>query len=136
MHKQHKKVRAIDKQTLLLLLEMGKSSYPNEYMVLLEEENGVINNTFMTNGSSSQDSANIFTDMIPLGMKFAGTAHSHPIPPGYGDSPAMREHMLHPSDQDLSTFCAIGNIHISSPIPLMKHPGAPTTAKEKRYTSR
>ena len=36
------KVHSIDRDTLALLLEMGKSSYPNEYMVLLGAENGVI----------------------------------------------------------------------------------------------
>lgn len=94
-------VRAIEKETLHLLLEMGKSSVPNEFMVMLGMEKGVINMVYPIPGSSSgTDSANIFSDMIPLGMHLAGTAHSHPSGP------------IRPSQQDLCTFCEMGQIHI------------------------
>ena len=89
-------------------MELGKSSYPQEYMVLLEEENGVINGSFMINGSSSSDSATIFTDMLPLGMKIAGTAHSHPRLPGDPE----RLDLLRPSERDVQTFGMMGQVHI------------------------
>lgn len=94
-------VRAIDKELLDLLLEMGKSSFPDEYLVMLGMEKGVINMTYPIPGTSvSSDSANIFMDMIPLGMRIAGTAHSHP------------NGCLLPSDADLSTFSESGQCHI------------------------
>lgn len=94
-------VRAIEKETLHLLLEMGKSSHPNEYMVMLGTENGVINTVYPIAGTvAGEDSATLFMDMIPLGMGLAGTAHSHPEGP------------FTPSDADLSTFAETGQIHI------------------------
>lgn len=94
-------VRAIDRETLNLLLEMGKSSSPNEFIVMLGAENGVINTVYPIAGTRvSQDSANIFMDMIPLGMSLAGTAHSHP------------NGCISPSDADLSTFAETGQVHI------------------------
>lgn len=93
--------RAIDKETLHLLLEMGKSSVPNEFMVMLGMEKDVINMVYLIPGSSTEtDSANVFADMVPLGMSLAGTAHSHP------------SGSLRPSQQDLCTFCEMGQVHI------------------------
>lgn len=94
-------VRGIEKETLMLLLEMGKSSHPNEYMVMLGAEGGVINIVYPIAGTvTGEDSASIFMDMIPLGMGFVGTAHSHPEGP------------ISPSDADLSTFAETGQVHI------------------------
>ncbi|MDO5844861.1 MAG: Mov34/MPN/PAD-1 family protein [Methanocorpusculum sp.] len=94
-------VRAIDRETLNLLLEMGKSSSPNEFIVMLGAEKGVINTVYPIAGTRvSNDSANIFMDMIPLGMSLAGTAHSHP------------NGCICPSDADLSTFAETGQVHI------------------------
>lgn len=94
-------VRAIERETLQLLLEMGKSSFPNEYIVMLGMEKGIINMVYPIAGTQvSGDAASIFMDMIPLGMSLAGTAHSHPIGP------------FTPSDADLSTFAETGQIHI------------------------
>ena len=94
-------VRAIEKETLLLLLEMGKSSHPYEYMVMLGAENGIINTVYPIAGSeASEDAVTILMDMIPLGMNLVGTAHSHPEGP------------ISPSDADLSTFAETGQVHI------------------------
>ncbi len=94
-------VRAIEKETLQLLLEMGKSAHPNEYIVMLGAENGIINTVYPIAGTVvSEDSASIFMDMIPLGMGLAGTAHSHPEGP------------IIPSDADLSTFAETGQTHL------------------------
>ncbi|MBP3443761.1 MAG: Mov34/MPN/PAD-1 family protein [Methanocorpusculaceae archaeon] len=80
---------------------MGKSSHPNEYMVMLGAEDGVINTVYPIAGTvTSEDSASIFMDMIPLGMGLAGTAHSHPEGP------------YTPSDADLATFAETGQIHL------------------------
>lgn len=94
-------VRAIEKETLQLLLEMGKSSHPYEYMVMMGAENGVINVVYPIAGTLvSKDTASLLMDMIPLGMSLVGTAHSHPEGP------------FTPSNADLSTFSSTGQVHI------------------------
>lgn len=96
------KVHAIDESTLQLLLEMGKSSWPNEYMVLLGAEKGIINEVYPVAGSGGgKDASYIMMDMFPLGMKFVGTAHSHPC-----SGP------IQPSDTDYASFAEMGDIHI------------------------
>ena len=95
------KVHSIDRDTLALLLEMGKSSYPNEYMVLLGAENGVINMVYPLPGSGAgKDASYIMMDMLPLGMSYVGTAHSHP------------NGVIMPSDTDYATFAGMGQVHI------------------------
>ena len=94
-------IHSIDRETLHLLLEMGKSSYPNEYIVATAAEKGVINMVYPIPGSTvSNSTATILLDMIPLGMSIAGTAHSHP------------SGLIMPSDADLSTFSSMGSVHI------------------------
>ena len=95
------KVHAIHHDTLSLLLEMGKSSLPDEYMVLLGTENGVINEVYPLPGSAGgEDASYIMMDMLPLGMSYVGTAHSHP------------SGVIMPSDTDYATFAEMGQIHI------------------------
>lgn len=95
------KVHSIDRDTLALLLEMGKSSMPNEYMVLLGAENGVINMVYPLPGSGAgEDASYIMMDMLPLGISYVGTAHSHP------------NGVIMPSDTDYATFAEMGQVHI------------------------
>lgn len=94
-------VRAIDREVLNFLLEMGKSSDPNEFIVMMGVENDVITTIYPIAGTTvTRQSASIFLDMIPLGMQIAGTAHSHP------------NGVLRPSDADLQTFAETGSCHI------------------------
>ena len=95
------KVHAINHDTLSLLFEMGKSSQPDEYMVLLGAEDGVINEVYPLPGSGAgEDASYIMMDMLPLGMSYVGTAHSHP------------SGVIMPSDTDYATFAEMGQIHI------------------------
>lgn len=94
-------IHSIDRETLHLLLEMGKSSYPNEFIAATSAEKGVINMVYPIAGTTvSNSAASILLDMIPLGMSIAGTAHSHP------------SGSIMPSDADLSAFSSIGLVHI------------------------
>ena len=94
-------VRAIDREVLDLLLEMGKSSFPDEFIVMLGSEKGVITTVYPIAGTTvTSDSATIFMDMVPLVMEIAGTAHSHP------------NGALWPSNADLQTFAETGRCHI------------------------
>jgi len=95
------RIRSIERDTLILLLEMGKSSLPNEYMVLLGANDGVIDEIYPIAGSrGGKDASYILMDMVPLGMSFVGTAHSHP------------SGIIAPSDADYSSFAEMGQVHI------------------------
>jgi proteasome lid subunit RPN8/RPN11 len=94
-------VRAIDQDVLDLLLEMGRSSFPDEFIVMLGSENDVVTTVYPIAGTMvTGDSAIILMDMVPLGIHIAGTAHSHP------------KGELWPSDTDLRTFAETGQCHI------------------------
>ena len=91
-------VHAIDREVLDLLLEMGKSNFPDEFIVMLGMEKGVITTVYPIAGTTvTSDSATIFMEMIPLGMQIAGTAHCHP------------RGALWPSDADLQIFSESGS---------------------------
>ncbi|HJJ99535.1 MAG TPA: Mov34/MPN/PAD-1 family protein [Methanocorpusculum sp.] len=93
--------RAIAREVLNLLLEMGKSSSPDEFIAMLGSERDVITTVYPIAGTTvTSDSATICWDMVPLGMQTAGTAHSHP------------NGALWPSDADLQTFAETGQCHI------------------------
>lgn len=95
------KVRGILRETLEFILSVAKSSHPNEFIALLEVEDGVIQNLIFLPGTSVSDSlALLRMEMMPLGMRFGGTVHSHPSP-----------HAI-PSEEDLFTFSKLGGIHI------------------------
>jgi proteasome lid subunit RPN8/RPN11 len=82
----------IARDTLNFILEVSKSSHPNEWIGLLREENGVIRDVlFLPGTESSETSASIRLDMLPLGISVAGSVHSHPFPGG-------------PSPEDLHLF--------------------------------
>ena len=111
------KVHAIEESTLALLLEIGKSRYPYEYMCILLAEHGIINEVEMLPGSGrkadagdmSDDAAYVLMDCHPLGLAKVGTAHSHPNPDSSG---IPQDFMLTPSEQDLITFSELGDVHI------------------------
>jgi proteasome lid subunit RPN8/RPN11 len=94
-------VCAIVREVLDLLLEMGRASFPDEFIVMLGTERNMITTVYPIAGTMvTNKSAIIFRDMIPLGMQIAGTAHSHP------------NGVLLPSNADLQTFAETGQCHI------------------------
>ena len=99
-------IRGIKKDLLLLLLELGKNSHPNEFAALLKEEDGVIAELNLLPGTiTGSSSASVFFDMMPLGIHLAGSAHSHP------------NGVLRPSGADLNFFPRAGkyNLIIGAP---------------------
>lgn len=95
------KIRAIRCDTLSTLIEMAKSQYPLEFVALLEAEDGIISGITLLPGTRlDESSASILTDMIPLGMTFSGTAHSHP------------NGVIYPSDADIGFFPRYGDCHL------------------------
>jgi proteasome lid subunit RPN8/RPN11 len=95
------RVRGILRETLEFILSVANSSHPNEFIALLEAEEEVIKDLIFLPGTATSDSLALMRlEMMPLGMKVAGTVHSHPSPPPV------------PSDEDLFTFSKIGGVHI------------------------
>lgn len=94
-------IRAISTETLSTLLEMAKSQHPLEFVALLEAEDGVLNGINLLPGTRLDErSASVLTDMIPLGMSFSGSAHSHP------------NGVIAPSDADIRFFPRFGSCHL------------------------
>jgi len=94
-------IRAISQDTLSTLLEMAKSQHPLEFVALLEAEDGVLSGINLLPGTRLDErSASVLTDMIPLGMSFSGSAHSHP------------NGFIRPSDADIGFFPRFGNCHL------------------------
>jgi proteasome lid subunit RPN8/RPN11 len=92
--------KGIRKELLDLLLELGRESHPKEFVALLQEKDGVIDELFLVPGTvTGEDSASVFFDMMPLDTHLAGSAHSHP------------NGVLLPSDADVQFFPKSGRCH-------------------------
>jgi proteasome lid subunit RPN8/RPN11 len=94
-------IRGIRQELLSLLLEMGRNSHPNEFVSLLREREGIIEEMTMLPGTvAGEDSASLLFDMMPLDTHLAGSAHSHP------------NGVLRPSRADVNFFPRTGRYHL------------------------
>ena len=94
-------IRGIRQAILTLLLELGRNSHPNEFVALLKERDGVIEEINMLPGTiTGSSSATLLFDMMPLDTHLAGSAHSHP------------RGAIRPSDADLRFFPRAGRYHL------------------------
>ncbi len=94
-------IRGIRQALLSLLLELGRDSHPNEFVALLREQDGIIEELNMLPGTiTGENSASLFFDMMPLDTHLAGSAHSHP------------NGVLRPSNADIKFFPRSGRFHI------------------------
>jgi proteasome lid subunit RPN8/RPN11 len=94
-------IRGIRHALLSLLLELGRDSHPNEFVALLRERDGIIEELNMLPGTiTGENSASLFFDMMPLDTHLAGSAHSHP------------NGVLRPSNADIKFFPRSGRFHI------------------------
>jgi proteasome lid subunit RPN8/RPN11 len=95
------KIRGIRQDLLTLLLEMGRENHPNEFVALIREREGVMEEMNLLPGTiAGSSSAYIFTDMMPLDTHMAGSAHSHP------------NGVLRPSNADINFFPRTGRYHL------------------------
>ena len=95
------KIRGISKDLLALLLRMGRESHPNEFVAVIRERDGVMDEVNLLPGTvGREDSATLFYDMMPLDTHVAGSAHSHP------------NGVLLPSDADINFFPRTGRFHL------------------------
>ena len=84
-----------------MLFELGREHHPNEFVAVLRERDGVIRDLDLVPGTVvGEESASFFIDMLPLGIRRAGSAHSHP------------NGVLSPSPADLRFFPSVGRYHI------------------------
>ncbi len=104
------KIRGIRQDVISLLLEMGRGSHPNEFVALLRERDGIVDEVNLLPGTiAGQDSASLFYDMMPLDTHVAGSAHSHP------------NGVIIPSDADLNFFPRTGRYHLIIGYPYRKN---------------
>ena len=91
----------IRQDLISLLLQMGRDAHPNEFVALLMERDGVIDEVNLLPGTfSGEDSASLLYDMMPLSTHIAGSCHSHP------------NGVLQPSGADIRFFPRTGRFHV------------------------
>ncbi|MGB7788347.1 Mov34/MPN/PAD-1 family protein [Methanoregula sp.] len=94
-------IRGIRQSLLSLLLEMGQESHPNEFVGLIREQDGIMEEFNLLPGTiGRENSASLLYDMMPLDTHLAGSAHSHP------------NGVLRPSDADVRFFPRTGRYHL------------------------
>lgn len=91
----------VARSLLDFILAAARDSYPYEFIGLLAGKKDLAEEViFLPGTQSGETSATIFMDMLPLGMKVLGTAHSHP------------SSNIKPSSADLRMFSRQGKYHI------------------------
>jgi len=94
-------IRGIRRETLDLLLQMGRDAHPREFIAVLTGRDGLIDEVNLLPGTVlGEDSARIFYDMMPLSTNVAGSCHSHP------------NGVLRPSSADILFFPRTGRYHL------------------------
>jgi proteasome lid subunit RPN8/RPN11 len=102
--------RGIRQDLLDLLFEMGRGAHPNEFVALLTERDGVIDEANLLPGTvTGENTASLHIDMMPLSTHIAGSCHSHP------------NGVLQPSDADIRFFPRTGRFHIIIGYPYGAH---------------
>jgi proteasome lid subunit RPN8/RPN11 len=93
-------VHGISGDLLDMLLCLGRERHPYEFVAILQERDGIIQDLNLVPGTiSGETSASFFVDMLPLDTHQAGSAHSHP------------NGNLNPSSADLNFFPSTGRYH-------------------------
>ncbi|MFQ5910659.1 MAG: Mov34/MPN/PAD-1 family protein [Thermoplasmata archaeon] len=101
-----KRAKTIKRETLQMILEASRETYPNEFGAILRAEEGVITELMLLPGTLSGSKSAIFQlHMLPIDLSVVGTAHSHP------------SGGIAPSGTDIVFFQKFGYIHIITGIP-------------------
>ncbi len=116
-----KRVEAITRKTLRMILEASRDIYPREFGAILRAEQGVITELLLIPGTVSGNRHAIFQiHMIPTDFAVVGTVHSHP------------SGVYEPSDEDLALFNKFGGIHLIAGYPFSESTWAAWTNKGQR----
>ena len=95
-----RRIHAVDIDFIDGFNESARSCYPNEFLCMVRQTDGVIDEMVLLPGTVYGDSHSFLSEwMSPIDFSIAGTAHSHP---GYSNEA---------SDDDLSLFANMGGIH-------------------------
>ncbi|MGB3908074.1 MAG: Mov34/MPN/PAD-1 family protein [Methanomethylovorans sp.] len=100
-----RKIKGISRDTLRFILEVSRSSYPNEFAGLLQAEDGIIIDVLILPGTESGKSSALLRLYMMPNISTVGSVHSHP-----GGS-------IKPSSADLQMFGRTGNYHIIAGYP-------------------
>jgi len=115
-------IRGIRKETISLLLQMGRDAHPNEFIAVLMERDNVIDEVNLLPGTvAREDSASLFYDMMPLSTHVAGSCHSHP------------NGVLHPSSADIQFFPRTGRYHFIIGYPYRENDWRCFTSDGEQY---
>lgn len=95
------KVTEIDRRVVKLILNASESSHPKEFAGILRADGKTITEVLFLPGTHSSDrSAIMKLNMLPISSKACGSVHSHP------------SSNSNPSEADLNLFGKFGQIHI------------------------
>jgi proteasome lid subunit RPN8/RPN11 len=95
------RVRAIDIGFIDGFNDSARSVYPEEFLCMSREIDGVLSEMIMLPGTVFGDSHSFLSQwMSPIDYSIAGTVHSHP---GFSNRP---------SEADLDFFSNMGGVHI------------------------
>jgi proteasome lid subunit RPN8/RPN11 len=100
-----KRIKGISRETLKFILEVSRSSYPNEFAGLLQAEAGIITEVLFLPGTESGESSALLRLFMMPNISTVGSVHSHP------------RGMIKPSTADLQMFGKTGNYHIITGYP-------------------
>ncbi len=93
-------IRGVDVDFLDAFNEAARSTYPDEFLCMVREEDGVITEMVLLPGTVYGDSHSFLNQwMAPIDYCIAGSAHSHP---GFSNEP---------SDADRDFFGNMGGVH-------------------------
>jgi proteasome lid subunit RPN8/RPN11 len=103
---KRKRATAIKRETIQMILEASRETFPNEFGAILRAEEGVITEIMLLPGTLSGSRSAIFQlHMLPIDFTVVGTAHSHP------------SGSISPSGADVALFQKFGYIHIIAGVP-------------------
>ena len=95
------RITGIDIDLIDAVNEAARSAYPDEFLCMTREEDGVLSEMIMLPGTVFGDSHSFLNQwMAPIDYNLAGTVHSHP---GFSNEP---------SEQDKEFFANMGGVHI------------------------
>ena len=101
-----KKIYAVDVDFIDGFNASAKSCYPDEFLCMIRQTDGVVDEMVLLPGMVYGDSHSFLSEwMSPIDYSIAGTAHSHP---GYSNEA---------SDEDLGLFANMGGIHFITCLP-------------------
>ncbi|HLB67185.1 MAG TPA: Mov34/MPN/PAD-1 family protein [Thermoplasmata archaeon] len=116
-----KRVEAIARKTLRMILEASRDTHPLEFGAILRAEEGTITELILVPGTLSGKRHAIFQlHMLPPDFAVVGTVHSHP------------SGVYEPSDEDRALFNKFGGIHLIVGYPYAEDTWAAWTNKGVR----